>query len=253
MIDLYDLIYSALPKSAAYREIVAKLETRLPDWVVPLSSVDRALLDRVAAEMRVGRGDTFVDLACGLGGPALWIAGQTGASPVGIDFSAAAIKYASALAAELDIGKKARFFARDATRTELADASIDAVMSIDSLQFIEPRTITTEIARILKPGGRAAVITWEALIDVEMPTVVRDYRPYFDSAGLSVQTHEIVEGARARELAQYRLLLESAPALRSEMGEAAEPLLDEAASGLAREHSLPRVQKVFIAASKRTR
>jgi ubiquinone/menaquinone biosynthesis C-methylase UbiE len=250
MIQLYDLIYSALPQSDAYRAVVAQMKTNLPDWVIPLSSVDRPLLERIAEAMQLRAGDTFVDLACGLGGPALWIAEETGASLIGTDFSTVAVAHASALATELNLAQRACFHARDATRTEISVASVDAVMSIDSLQFIEPEAVTKEIARILRPGGRAAIVTWEALTDLEMSTIVRDYRPYLQSAGLTVRTHAPIAGARARELVQYRLLMKHGAALRAEMGEAAEPLLDEAENGLAREHAPPRVQKVFIVASK---
>jgi SAM-dependent methyltransferase len=250
MIELYDLIYSALPDSDAYRAVVAETKTDLPNWVIPLSSVERSLLERIAEAMQPRDGDTFVDLACGLGGPALWIAQRTGASVIGIDSSPVAVSYASALATELNLSHRAWFYARDATCTDLPDASVGAVMSIDSLQFIEPEAVTKEIARILRPGGRAAIVTWEALTGLEVPTVVRDYRPYFEAAGLTVPTHHIVEGARVRELAQYRLLMKGAEALRAQMGEAAEPLLHEAENGLAREHAPARVQKVFIVASK---
>lgn len=250
MIDLYDLIYFALPHSDAYRAVVAETKTDLPDWVIPLSSVDRALLEHIAEAMQLRAGDAFADLACGLGGPALWIAQQSGASLIGIDSSPVAVSHANALATDLRLTQRARFHARDATRTELPDASVSAVMSIDSLQFIQPEAVTKEIARILRPGGRAAIATWEALTDLELPTVVRDYHPYFEAAGLTVLTHDTVEGARARELAQYRLLVKHSEALRAQMGEAAEPLLHEAESGLAREPAPQRVQKVFIVASK---
>jgi ubiquinone/menaquinone biosynthesis C-methylase UbiE len=250
MIELYDLIYSALPDSDAYRAVVAENKTDLPNWVIPLSSVDRSLLERIGEAMQLRAGDTFVDLACGLGGPALWIAQETGASLVGTDFSTVAVAHASALAASLDLTQRVRFHSRDATRTELPDASVRAVMSIDALQFIEPEAVTKEIARILRPGGRATIVTWEALTDLEMPTIVRDYRPYLQSAGLTVHTHAPIAGARARELAQYRFLMKHSAALRAEMGEAAEPLLHEAQTGIAREHTPPRVQKVFIVASK---
>jgi hypothetical protein len=66
MIELYDLIYSALPNSDAFRTVVAETKTDLPGWVIPLSSVDRSLLERIAEAMELRAGDTFVDLACGL-------------------------------------------------------------------------------------------------------------------------------------------------------------------------------------------
>ncbi len=250
MIELYDLIYSALPHSDAYRLVSAEMKTGLPKWVLPLSSVSRASLERVAEAMQVGASDTFADLACGLGGPALWIAQQTGAHVVGVDLSPVAVSHANALAAALKQTQRAQFHVSDATKTELPDASVAAVMSIDSLQFIEPQAVTKEIARILGPGNRAAIVTWEALTDIEIPTVVADYRPYLEAAGLAVHTHEAIDGAREREFAHYRLLIRHAEALRAQMGVAAEPLLHEAQTGLRREHAPPRVQKVFIVASK---
>lgn len=120
--------------------------------------------------------------------------------------------------------------------------------SIDALQFMEPARAVAEIARVLRPGGRAAVLTWEALADVEVPTVVRDYRPYFQAAGLRIRTHESVPDARDREMRYFHALTARAKELRAEMGEAAEPILHEAADRIAREHDPARVRKVFIVA-----
>ena len=247
---LYDLIYAGLASSVAYRDVLAEISFDLPEWVVPLSTVDRPALERMAGAMRLRSGDTFVDLACGLGGPGIWIAERTGASVVGVDFSRVAIAEAEALAAERGMSARARFVVADAAETGLPTAAFAAVACIDSLQFVEPVAGTVEIARLLAPGGVAVVTTWEALTDVELPTVVRDYEPFFSSAGLAVTRHEIVEGARARELTHYRAVLEHADRLREEMHDAAEPLLHEAQSGLRREHDPPRVRKVFIVARK---
>ena len=64
-------------------------------------------------------------------------------------------------------------------------------MSVDALQFIDAEAAAAEIARILQAGGRAVITTWEALTEVEVPTVVRDYRPYFSAAGLRVSRVEV--------------------------------------------------------------
>jgi ubiquinone/menaquinone biosynthesis C-methylase UbiE len=248
--DLYDVIYAALDQSAAYRSVRADMALDLPDWLVPLSAGDRALLERVARAMRLRPGDEFVDLACGLGGSGIWIAQQTNARVVGVDFSPVAIAKARALAAELGLSDRARFVVADAAGTGLPGGEFAAIASIDSLQFVDAAAATLEMARLLRPGGIAAIATWEALTGVELPTVVANYEPYLSSAGLAIQTREVLAGARARELAQYRSMLRHADALRAEMGDGAEPLLHEAASGLRREHEPPRVRKVFIVAQK---
>ncbi len=50
-----------------------------PAEVDPRSFLTWTELRRLARELRVGRGDTFVDLGCGHGGPGLWVASETGA------------------------------------------------------------------------------------------------------------------------------------------------------------------------------
>lgn len=250
--SLYDAIYAGLASSSAYRAALVETAFDLPEWVVPLSSVDRAALERIATEIAAGENDRIVDLACGLGGPGLWIAMRANACITGVDYSAVAIGEARRLAAALDMRTRATFVVADATRTGLTASAFDAVVSVDALQFMDAATAIAEIARILKPGGRAAITTWEALTDVEVPTVVRDYRPYVRSAGLTLLKAEVLAGARARELAHYRALLSRAQLLRAEMREGAEPLLHEAEAGVRREGDPPRVRKVLVVAEKRT-
>src|SRR5207247_2307612 len=62
-----------------------------PEEADPRSFVTVTELGRMARELQVGPGQTFVDLGCGHGGPSLWLARQTGAAVVGIDVSAVAI------------------------------------------------------------------------------------------------------------------------------------------------------------------
>ncbi|MGA8533831.1 MAG: class I SAM-dependent methyltransferase [Candidatus Tumulicola sp.] len=248
--SLYDLIYSGLARSAAYRSALSDGSFDLPEWVVPLSSVHRAVLERLAAELEVSENDEFVDLACGLGGPGLWIAQRTGANVVGIDFSEVAIREARRVAEEIGMSSHATFVVADATRTGLPRSGFAAVVSIDSLQFIDAGAAAVEIARILQPGGRAVITTWEKLTTVEVPTVVRDYRPYFQAAGLNVLNVEELGDARDRELAHYRAMLKRADLLRAEMRDGAEPILHEADVGVRRGSDPPRVRKVLIVARK---
>ena len=50
------------------------------------------------------------------------------------------------------------------TATGLPDASVDAVLCTDAIQFPdEPASAYEEIRRVLKPGGRAALTCWEPL------------------------------------------------------------------------------------------
>jgi ubiquinone/menaquinone biosynthesis C-methylase UbiE len=250
--DGFDRVFAALSASRSYREATRAATPELPEWLIPFNGIGFDELARIARETRAGASDSFVDLACGTGGSGLWIAERTGASLVGVDFSAAAIREAAKLARERGRAEQARFVVADAEETGLTTAAFDAVVCIDALIFMKAERAANEIARLLRRGGYAVATSWEMLSDdVLLPSMVRDYAPIFDSAGLAIQTHEVLTGWSERLTLYYRALIERESALREEMGEAASSLLEEARDGIAREGRPPRVRKVFIVAERR--
>jgi ubiquinone/menaquinone biosynthesis C-methylase UbiE len=103
-----------------------------------------------------------VDAACGLGGPGLWVAAQTGARPVGIDFAPSAIEYARDRAEAAGMSDRAEFLVARFEETGLADAAADAIMSVDALIFSEDKPAAfRELHRILRPGGRFVFSSWD--------------------------------------------------------------------------------------------
>lgn len=246
----FDELYRATNGSRVYEEAVRASTQTLPDWLVPFSIIDGDLLERVAAELRIGERDTFLDLGCGAGGPGLWVAERTGASLIGVDFAANAVEAARLLAQKRKMTSRARFMVADATATGM-DASVSAVMSIDALMFIDASSVATEIARVLKPGGMLAITAAESLVEPFLPTLVRDYRPIFERAGFRTLVHEVPAGRHEQQLAFYRALEQSSERLRIEIGEAAEVLLEEARNGLARAHQkTTRVRNVLFVAQR---
>jgi ubiquinone/menaquinone biosynthesis C-methylase UbiE len=215
---------------------------------VPLSALSLQDLERIATALELRAGSAFVDLACGLGGPGLWVAERCGAHFTGVDISAVAGREAQALASRRGFEGRAQIVTADACATPLPDHAFDGVMSIDAIQFMDAAKASAEIARLLRPAGRAAILTWEALVEVEVPTVVTDYGPFLEASGLRVCLQETIADARERELQQFHALVERAEDLRAEIGEAAEPILYEARQRIASEHEPPRVRKVFIVA-----
>jgi ubiquinone/menaquinone biosynthesis C-methylase UbiE len=244
-------MYRSTNGSEVYREAVRVSANGLPDWLLPFSIVNARLLERIALELSVGEGDTFLDLGCGAGGPALWVAERTGASVIGVDFAPSAIEAATSLAERRNMSGRARFLTSDATETGIANARVSGVMSIDALMFVDAQLVATEIARVLRPGGILVMTAAESLLEPFMPTLVRDYRPIFETVGFRTIRHEEPEGYVDQQLALYRALDERAERLRAEIGEAAEALLEEARSGLNRASlKTTRVRQVLFAAER---
>jgi SAM-dependent methyltransferase len=102
-----------------------------PEEAWPRSFITRSELRRMARELSVGPGQTFVDLGCGWGGPGLWVAGETKATIVGIDLSPASVARARERAAELGLTDHARFEVGDLTATGLPEASVDGAISVE--------------------------------------------------------------------------------------------------------------------------
>lgn len=249
--DGFDRIYRAINTSRVYREAVRASRNGLPEWLVPFSTINAALLERFATELSVAEGETIVDLACGGGGPGIWIAERSAASLIGVDFSHAAVEAARVLARRRDMSARARFLVADATATGIPDESVAAVMSIDAFMFLDAERVANEIGRLLKSGGVAVATTAESLVDPFVPTLVRDYRPIFEAAGFRIRIHESVAGHVEQQLSLYRALLDRGAALREEIGEPADVLLEEACTGLQRAATkTARVRNMLLVAER---
>jgi ubiquinone/menaquinone biosynthesis C-methylase UbiE len=201
-----------------------------PEDVDPRSFITRSELRSLADALRVGPGQTFVDLGCGHGGPGLWVARETGASVVGIDLSRPAIARTAQRAEEFGVADRARFEVADLVATGLPDAAFNAAMSVDVLWSVPDKVAALrEIARILKPGARFAFTNWDR--DLTPPGYLpplADHRPLLAEAGFEVERYEVQSDAERRR-AYYERLVAAEDALRHEMGvEATARLMFEA-------------------------
>jgi SAM-dependent methyltransferase len=123
--------------------------------------VPAAAIPELAEELRLRPGSMLLDLACGRGAYGLLVAKQAGALFIGVDFSAQALAEAMEQAARMRVGN-ASFRTGELTATGLPDASVEAVLCTDAIQFPdEPTVAYEEIRRVLKPGGRVALTCWE--------------------------------------------------------------------------------------------
>jgi SAM-dependent methyltransferase len=126
--------------------------------VVPAEAIPE-----LAAELRLTPASTLLDLACGRGAYGLLIAKKAGTPLIGVDFSAQALTEAREQAARMGVSN-ASFRVGELTASGLPDASVEAVLCTDAIQFPdEPADAYDEIRRVLKPGGRVVLTCWEPL------------------------------------------------------------------------------------------
>jgi len=126
--------------------------------VVPAEAIPE-----LAEELRLRPGSTVLDLACGRGAYGLLVAKRAGTPLIGVDFSAQALTEAREQAARMGVSN-ASFRAGELTASGLPDASVEAVLCTDAIQFPdEPAVAYAEIRRVLKPGGRVVLTCWEPL------------------------------------------------------------------------------------------
>jgi ubiquinone/menaquinone biosynthesis C-methylase UbiE len=173
--------------------------------------------------VRVGLGQTFVDVACGRGGPGLWVAHETGAALVGIDFALVAVEHAAQRAVALDLSERARFQVGDFVATGLPEATFDGAMSVDALWVVPDKLAAAqEVARVLRPGARFVFTTWDVgIVPPIWPPQVNDHRPLLRNAGFAVEVYEETSGWERRQRAMYEGIRASQVALTEEMGEIA--------------------------------
>jgi SAM-dependent methyltransferase len=254
----YDAVYATLGASATFRRIWSESAcgTDFPEGFDHISFLTRGEIGEVSDALRLSPDDVLVDLACGTGGPGLWVASTNRARLVGIDVSAVGIERARARAERLGLAHASTFAVGTFAVTGLADGTAGAAMTVDALQYApDKRAALTEMARILRPGGRLAMTVFEveaakvAGLAVLGDDPVADYGDLLEAAGFDIERYEETEGWRDRVTEAYGRVLASADALTIELG-------DEAMAALAFEMATtleldPYPRRVLAVASRR--
>ena len=161
--EYFDGWYADMTEATATpKDAIARRHLGIPAHLLGTSLLPWESLGVVVDALRLAPGGTLLDLACGRGSYGLEVSALTGVGLVGVDFSAEAVRQASDQAARL--GRQATFLVGDLTASGLDDASVDAVICLDSIQFAEPPAAAyAELRRVLVPGGRVVLTCWDAV------------------------------------------------------------------------------------------
>jgi demethylmenaquinone methyltransferase / 2-methoxy-6-polyprenyl-1,4-benzoquinol methylase len=82
-----------------------------------------------------------------------------GASVVGVDFASAMLRIGHSKVADLGLSSAIRLVRGDATRIPLADRSCDAATIAFGIRNVaQPERALAELARVVRPGGRLAIL-----------------------------------------------------------------------------------------------
>lgn len=176
MPEFYDEFYTAIAASPAYAEFCRGAYGA--DFGQH-GFADMAQVDALIAASDLTAGQRGLDLGCGDGRMAEYIAAQTGAHMTGLDNSALAIQHAQTRTACQ--GDRLSFVLGDMTRLAEAfpPASYDALVSVDTLYFVdEPEIPLADMMTLLRPGGRLlALYSHAANPETPIPVFPRETLP----------------------------------------------------------------------------
>jgi tocopherol O-methyltransferase len=183
----------------------------------------QAIAERPAAVMRmtalivdgarIDESALVVDAGCGVGGTALHMAQQFGATVVGLNINRGQLAIARRRARERGLKKSVSFRVCDcAEHLPFPDSSVDAIVNIESACHYATRArFLAECARVLRPKGRLVAQDWmraDSLSHSERRRYVApleaawflsdidslaDYRHMLTSAGLKVRHASHIE------------------------------------------------------------
>lgn len=177
--------------------------------------------DALAALAGIGPESQVLDVCCGLGGPARYLAQTHGCRVTGIDLTDSRVAGAEALSALVGLSERVSFVCGNALEMPFGDAAFDVVISQEAFCHVpdKPRLIA-ECSRVLKPGGRMAFTDILATDRTQEATRTRlgremtfcelataeQYRALFEAAGCRV-ADTVDLGAEWAVILKHRLAM----------------------------------------------
>jgi SAM-dependent methyltransferase len=145
---------------AALRRMGKDVDALQPDDLAPVDAFHirgRAATEELARFCKLGPEHHVLDVGCGLGGTARYLALTFGAHATGLDLTPEYVQAAQMLTGRLKLAERVDFRQGSALEMPFENAAFDVVWSEHAQMNIPDKAkLYGEIHRVLKPGGRFA-------------------------------------------------------------------------------------------------
>ena len=109
---------------------------------------------RLCERIDIGADHHVLDIGCGIGGTARFLASEFGCSVTGIDLTPEYIEVARVLSGWTGLGERTAFTIGSALDTGAVDGTFDRAVQIHvGMNIADKRSLFTEVHRVLRPGG----------------------------------------------------------------------------------------------------
>jgi demethylmenaquinone methyltransferase / 2-methoxy-6-polyprenyl-1,4-benzoquinol methylase len=123
------------------------------------AGLDRRWRTRAIAALALPAGARVLDLCTGTGDLAMTAVRDARASVVGVDFAGEMLRLGRDKVAAAGLQRAIMLVRGDATRIPLADGACDAAtIAFGIRNVVDPERALDDIARVLRPGGRLAIL-----------------------------------------------------------------------------------------------
>jgi ubiquinone/menaquinone biosynthesis C-methylase UbiE len=157
----------------------------------------RKATKELAAGLALHPGSQVLDLGCGIGGAARYLAAEFGCKVTGIDLTYEYCRAAAVLGRITGLSNRTAFLQGDATCLPFGDATFDCVWTVHTAMNIpDKKKLYGEIHRVLKPGGALAIYDILAGTGGEIHTPVPWARePGQSHLATPEELHQLIAGA----------------------------------------------------------